>query len=75
MVMATLLLFSCSEYQKVLKAPDIPSVLLEIGFLSSTTDRARLVDPVWRDAMHQAILGALRDWAVADAAEATQIRQ
>jgi len=59
----------------VLKAPDIPSVLLEIGFLSSTTDRARLADPVWRDAMHQAILGALRDWAVADAAEATQIRQ
>ena len=33
---------------RVLKAPDIPSILLEIGFLDSAADRARLTDPDWR---------------------------
>ena len=32
-------------YFAVLKSPDIPSVLLELGFLSSPEDRARLTDP------------------------------
>ena len=59
----------------VLKAADIPSVLLEVGFLSSAKDRARLIDPVWRDAMQGAILQALSDWQAADAAEARLLRQ
>lgn len=59
----------------VLKSPDIPSVLLEVGFLSSEADRKRLSDPEWRARMQGAILAALRDWAVADAAEAKLIRQ
>jgi N-acetylmuramoyl-L-alanine amidase len=59
----------------VLKSPDIPSLLLELGFLSSERDRARLSDPAWRAKMAQAILVALRAWAVADAAEARLIRQ
>jgi N-acetylmuramoyl-L-alanine amidase len=59
----------------VLKSPDIPSILLEVGFLSSRSDRARLGDPVWRSMMQEAILAALTDWAVADAAEAKLIRQ
>ena len=59
----------------VLKAPDIPSVLLEVGFLSSEADLERLSDPAWRSLMQEAILAALRDWAVADAAEARLIRQ
>lgn len=33
----------------VLKAPDIPSVLLELGYLSSERDLARLTSPEWRD--------------------------
>jgi N-acetylmuramoyl-L-alanine amidase len=59
----------------VLKSADIPSLLLELGFLSSPSDRVRLADPVWRSMMQEAILAALTDWAVADAAEAKLIRQ
>lgn len=59
----------------VLKSPDIPSLLLEVGFLSSPRDRARLADPEWRAMMQAAILAALGDWALADAAEARLIRQ
>lgn len=59
----------------VLKSADIPSLLLELGFLSSEQDRARLADPVWRAAMQDAILSALQSWAITDAAEARLIRQ
>jgi N-acetylmuramoyl-L-alanine amidase len=59
----------------VLKAPDIPSVLIEVGFLSSPKDRDRLNDPDWRDRMQAAILAALRNWAREDAAEALLIRK
>lgn len=59
----------------VLKAPDIPSVLLELGFVSSPADRARLTDQTWRDTMEAAIVSALQDWAAADAAEALLLRQ
>jgi N-acetylmuramoyl-L-alanine amidase len=33
---------------RVLKAPDVPSVLLELGYLSNPEDEARLRDPEWR---------------------------
>lgn len=33
----------------VLKAYDVPSVLLELGYLSSDRDLARLTSPVWRE--------------------------
>lgn len=59
----------------VLKSADIPSALLELGFLSSAADLKRLTDPVWRAAMQEAILAALTDWARADAAEAKLLRQ
>ncbi len=59
----------------VLKSPDIPSVLLELGFLSSTRDLANLQDADWRGRMVAAIVTALADWAVADAAEALLLRQ
>ncbi|MFN0115301.1 MAG: N-acetylmuramoyl-L-alanine amidase [Paracoccaceae bacterium] len=59
----------------VLKAADIPSLLLEVGFLSSAKDRERLVDPEWRAKMQGAILAALQAWAVADAEEALLLRQ
>lgn len=33
---------------KVLQAPDVPSVLLELGYLSSQKDSQLLMDPEWR---------------------------
>lgn len=51
----------------VLKSPDIPSVLLELGFLSSERDFARLTDPKWRAQMAEAIRSALVAWAKEEA--------
>lgn len=59
----------------VLKAPDIPSILLELGFLSSGRDRENLTNPAWRDMAAQAITAAVLEWAIADAAEGHLIRQ
>jgi N-acetylmuramoyl-L-alanine amidase len=52
----------------VLKSPDVPSVLIELGFLSSASDLERLIDPEWRAKMAMAIRDALRVWAAEDAA-------
>ncbi|MEM7074344.1 MAG: N-acetylmuramoyl-L-alanine amidase [Pseudomonadota bacterium] len=46
----------------VLKSADIPSVLLEVGFLSSARDRANLADPAWRSDMISAVATAITDW-------------
>ena len=59
----------------VLKAPDIPSVLIELGFLSSERDRANLADAAWRRAVAEGIRDALEYWAIEDAAEAIRLRQ
>jgi N-acetylmuramoyl-L-alanine amidase len=53
----------------VLKSPDIPSVLLELGFLSSDRDYSRLSDPDWRATMAEAVLQAIILW---DADETTR---
>ncbi|MDM7931129.1 N-acetylmuramoyl-L-alanine amidase [Tabrizicola sp.] len=52
----------------VLKSPDIPSVLLELGFLSSERDFNRLSDPKWRARMAGAIRAAILQWAEEEAA-------
>ncbi len=52
----------------VLKSPDIPSVLVELGFMSSTQDLARLIDPDWRATMALALRDGLKAWAAEDAA-------
>ncbi|MFN3293630.1 MAG: N-acetylmuramoyl-L-alanine amidase, partial [Gemmobacter sp.] len=59
----------------VLKAPDIPSVLLELGYMSSPPDLARLTDPKWRARMAGALVAGLSGWAAQDAAEAALLRQ
>lgn len=46
----------------VLKAPDMPSVLIELGFLSSAKDRAKLKDQAWRTKAAWAIRDALLAW-------------
>ena len=54
----------------VLKSPDIPSTLVELGFLTDPSDRANLTDPAWRARMAQAIAGAVTDWSQDDSARA-----
>ncbi len=54
----------------VLKAADIPSVLIEIGFLSSPKDLKRLTSPDWRKDAASGIRDALQYWALQDAAKA-----
>lgn len=54
----------------VLKSPDIPSVLVELGFLTDAGDRANLFDPEWRRATAGAIARAVDLWARDDAARA-----
>jgi N-acetylmuramoyl-L-alanine amidase len=51
----------------VLKAPDIPSALIELGFLSSAKDLARLEDREWRAKMAAALRDGLVAWVDADA--------
>lgn len=50
----------------VLKSPDIPSVLVELGFMSSARDLKRLTDPEWRARMAQALRDGLLGWAAED---------
>lgn len=52
----------------VLRAADIPSVLVEIGFMSDAHDLANIRDPEWRAQMQTALVAAILDWADADAA-------
>lgn len=59
----------------VLKSADFPSVLVEIGFLSSARDRARLADPDYRAKAAAGIVDALTRWADADGARARLLRQ
>ena len=44
-------------------------ILLEVGFLSSESDLAHLLDADWRQTMARAIRDGLADWAEADAGE------
>ncbi len=58
----------------VLKAPDIPSVLIEIGFLSSAKDRENLARAEWRNSAAGGIRDALRAWAAEEARRAALLR-
>ncbi|OZB12984.1 MAG: hypothetical protein B7X55_13635 [Rhodobacterales bacterium 34-62-10] len=59
----------------VLKAPDIPSVLLEVGFLSSKRDLENLRDPAFRAQMAEAIREGLLLWVAEDAILSDLVRQ
>lgn len=59
----------------VLKSPDIPSVLIEVGFISDPRDLKNLRDPIWRAMMVEAIAEALIDWRNKDEAVRPLARQ
>ncbi|MEL6168774.1 MAG: N-acetylmuramoyl-L-alanine amidase [Pseudomonadota bacterium] len=59
----------------VLKSPDMPSVLVELGFLSSERDRANLRTPEWRAKAAAGLRDGLIAWADADAVRATLLRR
>lgn len=59
----------------VLKAADIPSALIELGFLSSPRDRKLLQDKAWRLRAAEGIRDALQYWSLQDAAKADRLRQ
>ena len=44
---------------RVLKAPDVPSVLLELGFLSNPDDEKRLTSDAWRDRIADGVVGSI----------------
>ena len=47
---------------RVLKAPDIPSILLELGFLDNARDRKRLTDPEWRQKAADRVTEGVAEW-------------
>jgi N-acetylmuramoyl-L-alanine amidase len=59
----------------VLKAADIPSVLIELGFLSNARDLENLRDPDWRARIAGGIRDGLGSWSVLDEAVRGLVRQ
>lgn len=45
---------------RVLQAPDVPSILLELGFLSNKDDEKLLLDPAWRDRVAGLLVDAIK---------------
>lgn len=52
---------------KVLKAPDVPSVLLELGYLSNAKDEEQLQDAEWRKKAAASITKAIEMFATSSA--------
>ncbi len=59
----------------VLKAADIPSVLVELGFLSSPRDLKNIKTPEWRAAMARGLVQGLEQWRQADLVKRSLIGQ
>lgn len=53
---------------KVLKAPDIPSVLVELGYLSNPDDEKLVSDPEWRKGVLEEMAKAISAYAMKQAA-------
>ena len=46
----------------VLRAPDVPSVLVELGYMSTRDDLRQLTSPVWRDKSAEALTQAINSF-------------
>jgi N-acetylmuramoyl-L-alanine amidase len=44
----------------VLKAPDIPSILVETAFISNRDEEAKLADPRYRERLVEALFSGIR---------------
>ena len=53
----------------VLKAPDIPSVLLELGYLSSKADEQLLKSDAWRKKRCRAMVSAIDGYMATEIAQ------
>ncbi|QPH54275.1 N-acetylmuramoyl-L-alanine amidase family protein [Pontivivens ytuae] len=58
---------------RVLKAPDVPSVLVELGFLSDSEDLANMTSPIWRGHAADGVIAAVDAWASRDRVLAPQL--
>nr|WP_275791077.1 N-acetylmuramoyl-L-alanine amidase [Rhizobium gei] len=47
---------------RVLQAPDVPSILLELGFMSNKDDEKLLTDPAWRKKVSGLLVEAVRTY-------------
>ncbi len=52
---------------RVLRAPDMPSILLELGFMSDESDLEKLLDPEWRLGMSETLRAGLVTWLEVEA--------
>ena len=50
----------------VLKSPDIPSILIEAGFMSTHSDLQNLITPKWRVEFADALSEAISRWQIKD---------
>ena len=50
----------------VLKSPDIPSILIEAGFMSTSSDLQNLITPRWRVEFADALSEAISRWQIKD---------
>ena len=57
----------------VLKSPDIPSILIETGFLSNPSEEERLRNPIYQQQIAQAIYTGLLDYFTTNPAAGKQI--
>ena len=48
---------------RVLKAPEIPSILVELGYLSNADDRLRMTSQLWHERMAKALALGIQNWA------------
>jgi N-acetylmuramoyl-L-alanine amidase len=57
----------------VLKSPDIPSILVETGFISNPTEEKNLRSSDYQDKLAQAILAGVRDYFYKNPPQDTQV--
>jgi len=46
----------------ILRAPELPAILVELGYMSNANDRERLVSADWQERMAEALARGIRSW-------------